>query len=510
MALNPSGPISLAGSVTGQSIAVELSQAPFSVISLNDTNVRTLAGVPTGAITMPTDFWGKSNTPPAFWVYIDPASGATFWACNYNTYNNKFYVAVVQTSPSNTWLSELNMDGTVNWVRLVTFSDAGRLSNGNAFSTHVSFDTSNNIYAQIITTVGGQSRPGVAKFDSSGNFISASRWNSAAGTGSPGGTAFWNNNFVYTQINSAPPLISAARYLARTPDTNALTFSALLANPVNTGQTPVVVQKKYSNNNLLIYMGTTPAPGGSPQERPGVALLDDSTFTITAGKTVPSGPTGFNNNNYGFAQNQTNGDIYVLYRANSGHATIPSLPLLIKFDQNFNEIWSYSYNVGSALITTSTSLFYDNSENVLYFSAPINDPADIRNLIIKINPTTGDVISTIKMETFNSGARALGTLIFPIQIAKKTNIGQYIVTLSPNNSVIITPSLSIFNSGTITSPVTPTISYTFASTTNPVKTSFSAASSPIGSAPYSTAYTRATVTSVTNTPATAKTIKTNV
>jgi hypothetical protein len=61
MALNPSGAISLAGPSAGQSIAVELGQSATAIISLNDTNVRTLAGVASGVIVMPTDFWGKSN-----------------------------------------------------------------------------------------------------------------------------------------------------------------------------------------------------------------------------------------------------------------------------------------------------------------------------------------------------------------------------------------------------------------------------------------------------------------
>ena len=52
MTLNASGPISLAGATTGQSIAVELGQSSTGQISLNDSNVRTLAGVASGAITM--------------------------------------------------------------------------------------------------------------------------------------------------------------------------------------------------------------------------------------------------------------------------------------------------------------------------------------------------------------------------------------------------------------------------------------------------------------------------
>jgi hypothetical protein len=61
MALNSSGPISLAGTTAGQSIEVELNGNGTTQIALNDTNVRTLAGVPSGTIIMPTNFYGKSN-----------------------------------------------------------------------------------------------------------------------------------------------------------------------------------------------------------------------------------------------------------------------------------------------------------------------------------------------------------------------------------------------------------------------------------------------------------------
>jgi len=61
MPLNNTGPISLAGATAGQSIAVELGLSATGTISLNQSNVRTLAGVPSGAIIMPTNFYGKSN-----------------------------------------------------------------------------------------------------------------------------------------------------------------------------------------------------------------------------------------------------------------------------------------------------------------------------------------------------------------------------------------------------------------------------------------------------------------
>lgn len=64
MALNSSGRISLAGATTGESIALELALSATGQISLNDTAVRTLAGIASGAISMPANFWGKSNGVP--------------------------------------------------------------------------------------------------------------------------------------------------------------------------------------------------------------------------------------------------------------------------------------------------------------------------------------------------------------------------------------------------------------------------------------------------------------
>jgi len=61
MTLNSSGPISLGGTTAGQSIEIENGGNGTTTISLNDAAVRTLAGVPSGAIAMPTNFWGKSN-----------------------------------------------------------------------------------------------------------------------------------------------------------------------------------------------------------------------------------------------------------------------------------------------------------------------------------------------------------------------------------------------------------------------------------------------------------------
>lgn len=62
MALNNSGPISLGGSTTGQSINLELKKSATAQVSFNDADVRKLAGRETAgsSVSMPPDFWGKT------------------------------------------------------------------------------------------------------------------------------------------------------------------------------------------------------------------------------------------------------------------------------------------------------------------------------------------------------------------------------------------------------------------------------------------------------------------
>jgi hypothetical protein len=56
----------MGGNVSTRSINLELGQAATAQVSLNDANVRSLAGVPSGAIILPTNFYGKSSVTYSF------------------------------------------------------------------------------------------------------------------------------------------------------------------------------------------------------------------------------------------------------------------------------------------------------------------------------------------------------------------------------------------------------------------------------------------------------------
>jgi hypothetical protein len=77
MVMNSSGPISLAGTTAGVSIQIENGGNGTTQISLNDAAVRSLAGVPSGAIVMPTNFYGKSNSVTISYTFTSNTANAS-------------------------------------------------------------------------------------------------------------------------------------------------------------------------------------------------------------------------------------------------------------------------------------------------------------------------------------------------------------------------------------------------------------------------------------------------
>ncbi len=79
MPINNSGPVSLGGSTTGQSINLELGLSATAQISMNDAVVRTLLGRASGSISL-NDAYGKSN--------LGTPLGVSAYPPNYESYNN--------------------------------------------------------------------------------------------------------------------------------------------------------------------------------------------------------------------------------------------------------------------------------------------------------------------------------------------------------------------------------------------------------------------------------------
>jgi hypothetical protein len=129
MTLNSSGPISLGGSTAGQSINLELSQSATAQVSLNDTNVRTLAGVASGAIVMPTNFYGKSAATVNFNDASVTAAGVPSQSAGYRIDVNGFVYQVVNGVDTSLgqWATPTSIGGNYEVFATVT---SGSVSSG--------------------------------------------------------------------------------------------------------------------------------------------------------------------------------------------------------------------------------------------------------------------------------------------------------------------------------------------------------------------------------------------
>jgi len=206
MTMNSSGPISLGGCTSGQSISYELSLSGTAQISLNCTNVRTLAGVASGAIIMPTNFYGKSNFP-----------GNYYFSYIYNT-NGSSAQGVYPIAPVGGALdSNCNFIGfglgscqytcySYNFSAINVFSNTGSNSYSKNFASpsggtgqalsnqNVAIDSSNNIY---ITYNQNNGSIGVSKFNSSLVHQWTNIYNSGSFVQNPGGITVDSSGNVY-------------------------------------------------------------------------------------------------------------------------------------------------------------------------------------------------------------------------------------------------------------------------------------------------------------------------
>jgi len=130
MTLAASGEISLGGSVTNRSVNLELSQGASAQISMNDTNVRSLAGVPSGAIILPTNFYNKSaGATVNFNDAVVTAAGVPAQSAGYRIDVNGFVYQVVNGVDTSLgqWVTPTSAGGNYEVFATVT---SGSVSSG--------------------------------------------------------------------------------------------------------------------------------------------------------------------------------------------------------------------------------------------------------------------------------------------------------------------------------------------------------------------------------------------
>lgn len=159
MALNGSGPISIGGATAGQSINLELGRAATATSNLNETGLRTLAGIASGAISL-SNFWGKSsyltdisrilwggNNDAALSVVVDD-SGNIYLVGHTNSMGFGSYDG---------FIAKLSSSGNLQWQKHVGTS-------GIDYFYYAFHDSSGNIYISTYTNR-------IVKMNSAGNIL---------------------------------------------------------------------------------------------------------------------------------------------------------------------------------------------------------------------------------------------------------------------------------------------------------------------------------------------------
>lgn len=164
MALNASGPISLAGATAGQSIALELGRTATTATSLNETAVRGLLGVASGAISLSTAY-GKANsinpgggvtTAAAPFYYDFTNTTESFTASNATLTAGPTYLTVNSTGADPAIRRTVNFAGSqYPYVQIRLLRTAGTGWDGKIFYTTAGHAESGLFYAQMTEPVYG-------------------------------------------------------------------------------------------------------------------------------------------------------------------------------------------------------------------------------------------------------------------------------------------------------------------------------------------------------------------
>jgi hypothetical protein len=148
MPLNSSGPISIGGSTAGQSINLELGRSATAQSNLNESALRTLAGVASGSISL-SNFYGKANV--AFTPDGGTSAGSPVYLSDLKIFSDQASVTI-----------ECNQSATWTWTRAGSFGTAS-VASGSA-SPSISFvmsSSSTNFRSTVFTvsaTAGGITR----------------------------------------------------------------------------------------------------------------------------------------------------------------------------------------------------------------------------------------------------------------------------------------------------------------------------------------------------------------
>jgi len=347
MALNSSGPLSFGGSTTGQSINLELGVSATALASINSTAFRTLAGVPSGAISV-SNFYGKANFTYYMSVLTSDGSAQSSYGIAADSSGNRYMLGNKNGAPQDRFIVKFNGSGVPQWGT----------SLGNTNTTY-GFWLDTNLNTYISGTKPSTGWGYVAKFNSSGTF----QWE----------RNLQNGNDVYSVAvdNAGNVYIAGSCFdggmLVKFDSAGTVQWQRRVSTAA---QTSVAV----SGNGTYVYVAGSSNGGAYIAQYNSSGAKQWSRYFVNTGAAANCEPNALAVTDTGYV-------VMAAYSAKSITGVVNRSPVIFAFDSSGTNTWSTRFYTGNEGYPQGCT--FDSSGNV--YICVIFSAATAESYYIKIN-----------------------------------------------------------------------------------------------------------------------------
>jgi hypothetical protein len=480
MTLNASGPISFGGATVGQSINLELGVSATALASINSTAFRTLAGVPSGAITL-SNFYGKS--------------AGSYWAltANVTTLRRGFAASVNgilcigsganNGIPAAQSIYFFNADGTFKKAT-ATNNAYGSDTEVNVLSFTNNNDTSEPIF-YVLTQANFTSGRGFAPLNSTANvnLFSSNRWRTVS---SEGGATYNDDSLQAVMADSSNNVYIVPKNPTLREGKATYTRTAC-ASVTSNGTGRYTRATPYGSNVNVQYSGGNYAALRSDNVLVVVGVNDQTTLGLYTINTS----TGAQIASYRYSNGLTNASMaqVLIDSSNNIYIVRPftnSLPLIYKLDSNY-QVVAAKYYTPSAGASAQAGWWANGAiyNNTIYLLT--TNSIQYAVSIVAVNSSTLAQIWSLQVAFSNMSNTNFEFQQYGMSAIRVTSVGIYIRLVIVKNSISNTCVLKLPLDGNISGAKTITLSdastctatFTYSTSSwNAADTSFSAFGNP--------------------------------